>query len=295
MHEVLTHREPTADICCPLCNGAAVPRFEISGYWIYQCAACAHRFADCNVPQGHVEQVYGDAYFTQGGAGYSNYLSEERMLVARARWYARLLARYCKPGTLLDVGAAAGFTLLGMREAGWQGFGIEPNAGMAQYANRRFGLSVEAATLESWTSERTFDLVTMLQVIAHFVDPRGALLKAGDLVRPGGHLLIETWNRASWTARLLGTSWHEYSPPSVLHWFSAEGLVRLARSAGFRPVARGRPARRIAAHHAKALLRHKSTTSTLHRLLLGVAQVLPDRLEIPYPSEDLMWILFQRV
>jgi len=295
MHEALKKSAPTAGVRCLLCGGAGAPLFEIANYWVHQCASCDHRFTDCGAQEGHIERVYGDDYFTHGGAGYSNYVSEERVLVARGRWYARRMARYCKPGTVLDVGAAAGFTLRGLSEAGWQGFGVEPNAGMAKYARQRFGFPVEAASWESWTSQRTFDLVTMLQVIAHFVDPRQAMLKAGELVRPGGHLLIETWNRESWTARLFGRNWHEYSPPSVLHWFSAAGLIRLARRTGFQLMARGRPSRRISASHAKVLLRHKSASSIANRVLLGIAQVLPDRLEIPYPSEDLVWMLFQRL
>lgn len=294
MHEAIKEAAPAAGLRCPLCNGAAGPLFSISGYWISECSFCGHRFAD-GAGEGHIERVYGDDYFTQGGAGYSNYLGEQRALVFRGRSYARRLARYCKPDTVLDVGAAAGFTLLGFSEAGWRVFGIEPNAGMAEYARRRFGFPVEATSLEAYAPERTFALVTMLQVIAHFINPRSAMLKAGELVQPGGHLLIETWNRESWTARLFGKNWHEYSPPSVLHWFSTKGLVRLARSAGFELVARGRPFRRIAASHAKALLRHKSAGSTANRLLLGAAQLLPDRLEIPYPSEDLIWLLFRRV
>ena len=279
---------------CPLCDGPSKRRFEVSGYGIRQCEACTHEFAELNRREGHVERTYGNDYFSGGGAGYSDYLSEERLLVDRGRWYARRMARYMPPGALLDVGAAAGFTLRGFCQAGWQGFGIEPNPEMAAYARERFMLPIEAASLESWQSERTFDLVTMLQVLPHFVDPRQALQKAMQLVRPGGHLLIETWDRQSWTARLFGKNWHEYSPPSVLHWFSRDGLIRLAKSEGLEYVVHGRPSKWIDAGHAKSLLRSKAQASLASRVALGIARIVPDRVAIPYPSEDLFWLLFQR-
>ena len=199
---------------------------------------------------------------------------------------------------MLDVGAAAGMTLAGLTQGGWQGCGIEPNASMASYARRHYGLSVEEATLESWTTARTFDLVTMFQVLPPFCrsHSRRPSVRVGELLRPGGYLLVgETWNRESWTATAIRSgNWHEYSPPSVLHWFSKRGLARLAADNGFQPVAAGRPSKWINAGHAKSLLRHKSITSPASRLMLGAARFIPDRVALPYPAEDLFWMLLRR-
>jgi SAM-dependent methyltransferase len=279
---------------CPACSGQSERLFEVSGYWVRRCEACEHLFAELPPAEGHVERNYGEDYFTGGGAGYRDYLSEEPLLVARGRWYARLMSKHCRPGEVLDIGAAAGFTLAGFRESGWKACGIEPNASMAKHAQDRFGLDVEQASLEAWNTSRRFDLLTMLQVLPHFVDPRGALERGADFVRPGGHLLVETWNRESWTARALGKHWHEFNPPTVLHWFSKNGLARLASSAGFTRIAQGRPSKWITAGHAKSILRHKGQTSFVSRVALAAAAVVPDRVAIPYPSEDLFWMLLKR-
>ncbi len=105
------------------------------------------------------------------------------------------------------------------------------------------GLHMEAGSLENFTSDQRFDLVSMIQVIAHFSDIRKALQNAAEVTRNGGFWLIETWNYESWVARLFGEHWHEYSPPSVLHWFSPSGLNRLVSQYGFSEVAKGRPQR----------------------------------------------------
>ncbi|MEM1303550.1 MAG: hypothetical protein AAGG46_01555, partial [Planctomycetota bacterium] len=111
--------------------------------------------------------------------------------------------------------------------------------------------------------------------------------------------LIETWDRASLPARVLGRHWHEYSPPSVLHWFSKAGVVELASQFGMRPVASGRPAKRIAAGHAKSLLHAKAAQSWVAQSLIAkpasfAASLLPDRLTLPYPALDLFWLLLEK-
>ena len=285
----------TLNVPCTLCGAESTRLHEVGGYWIRRCHRCAHQFAELDTTEGHIDRIYNDQYFFGGGAGYQNYLGEERLLVDRGRWYGRLMTGYCQPGAVLDIGAASGFTLQGLREAGWHCFGIEPNAAQAGYARERFGLNVEAASLENWSTARTFDLVTMLQVLPHFLDPVQALTKcAEELLGCGGYLLIETWNRDSWTARLWGKSWHEYSPPSVLHWFSKDSIVSLSNELGFDYVAHGRPSKWINGEHAKSLLRSKADVSFGNRLLASLARMVPDSLSIPYPAVDLFWILLRR-
>jgi SAM-dependent methyltransferase len=244
--------------------------------------------------RGHIERTYADDYFSGSGAGYSDYLSEERLLIRRGRWYARLLSQHCTPGSVLDIGAAAGFTLRGFGDAGWKCHGIEPNQSMARYARQRYGISVESTSLESWKTDQSFDLVTMLQVLPHLADPRQALQKCSQVLRDRGLLLVETWDRDSWMAQLAGRHWHVRNPPSVLHWFSSSGLIQLARSAGLEPVAQGSLVRWIDAAHAKAVLRHRSGGSGVYRFLASIAHLIPDRVAIPYLADDLFWALFRK-
>lgn len=195
---------------------------------------------------------------------------------------------------MLDVGAAAGFLLKGFEDRGWTGRGIEPNARMAAYARTELGLAVDAGTLEGLEGDSRYDLITMIQVAAHFFDVRGALATAANATKVGGLWLIETWNRDSLTARFFGQQWHEYSPPSVLHWFSRDGLARLAGQFGMREVAHGRPSKWIGGAHAKSLLAHAVGPSGQSRLATSMIGLIPDRLSLPYPAEDLFWILLRK-
>lgn len=264
------------------------------GYGILDCQSCGFRFADLAAPVSHTRETYGDGYFQGGGAGYSDYLGEAQLLREHGRWYARRLARFIPTGTMLDVGAAAGFVLQGFLDGGWQGEGLEPNAAMAAYARRELGLHVQVGDLESLAADRQFDLVSMIQVVAHFADVRQALSAAAKSTRPGGHWLIETWNKDSLTARLFGRHWHEYSPPSVLRWFAPQTLAALAGQFGFREVARGRPSKWLNGGHAKSLLQYKLTGLPLGKLAAAPLKLLPQRLSLPYPGDDLFWMLLKK-
>ena len=290
----LTPHQTERDIACAICGGPSQPRFQKNGVWIRDCDRCGHRFARPPEEFGHVAATYSDEYFFGGGAGYSNYLSEGRLLRAHGRRYGRLLKRFAQPGRLLDVGAAAGFILQGLNDERWIGSGVEPNAAMARHAREQLQVDVTANAFEDFSTDEPFDAISIIQVMAHFVDPREAVSNIDRLLKPGGVCVVETWNVQSWSARLFGQSWHEYSPPSVLQWFAPATLRRLFEPFGFDEVAVGRPQKWIEVGHAKSLLKHKSKESFVAKTLSLAASVIPDRLQLPYPSEDLFWSIYRK-
>ncbi len=295
MTDTKVERESTASAsACPLCGGVPVRLFEKQGHGIARCEDCGHRFAQIAVSDDHVESVYGDDYFLGGGDGYSDYLSESRLLRSHGRRYGELLKHFAPAGELLDVGAAAGFILQGLRDTGWHADGLEPNDRMAAFAREQSGLTVHTGSLETFETNRTFDAISMIQVVAHFVDPREAFARVADLLNPGGVCIIETWNVASWTARMFGKSWHEYSPPSVLHWFTPERLADLLAEFGLHQVARGRPSKWINAGHAASLLQHKLNHNTVTRWLSKPLGLLPEHLALPYFGDDLFWGVYRK-
>ena len=272
---------------CIFCSTASKTAFSVKGYEVRDCISCGHRFAGLPADEQHTAEQYSDDYFNGGGAGYADYASEAQMLIRRGEMYAKLLTPHAEPGRMLDVGAAAGYILKGFHNEGWTGIGIEPNASMANIGREELGLDIRQGTLESFTSEERFDLVSMIQVAAHFYDPAASFKKAQELLKPGGHLLIETWDRSSFSARTLGKHWHEYSPPTVLHWYSRQWLTGHLCSLGFERVDGGRPKKRISGGHVRSLLKYRLGD-------LSLINFIPERVEFPYPSEDLFWALFKK-
>lgn len=281
---------------CPVCEAATRRVFCVRAeFQIRECGNCRHRFTEWRPPDNHISAVYADTYFFGGGAGYPDYLSEAAILREHGKRYARLIKQYAPPGDLLDAGAAGGFLCDGFRAEGWQVEGIEPNETMSRYGRETLNIPLHTASLETFAISRSYDLVSMIQVAGHFIDPRRALQKAADLTREHGFWLIETWDNQSLTARAFGKSWHEYNPPSVLHYFSRRSLELLASQFGFRRIAGGHPSKRVTWRHARSLIEHQVNDDQIRRpAWQRLTRVIPDTAVLPYPSEDLIWILFQR-
>ena len=279
--------------CCVCQATERRTAFHVNRIDVIECQRCGHRFADLIATADHVTATYSDEYFFGGGAGYQDYTSEREMLRNRGRYFARLMKPYSTAGKLLDVGAAAGYLAQGFADCGWHVQGIEPNQSMVQLAQES-KLDVHHAALDEFETSDRFDLITLIQVIAHLPNPHEAMGRVSALLRPGGYCLIETWNRRSWTARLLGKHWHEYSPPSVLNFFSRDGLDQLCSRHGLRTVKHTRPRKWIKGSHAKSLLRYKLGSGMVARLATPMFWCVPNQLSIPYPAEDLFCTIYQK-
>ena len=289
----LTDQAPRA--ACPVCPAAADYQFRLGAYSVFECPACHHLFSPDALRDDHLGSVYSDGYFFGGGDGYKDYLSEADLLRAQGRRYGELLSDHTTPGHVLDVGAAAGFLQAGLADAGWTTTGLEPNARMVAHARDVLGLDTLQGSLEDPPDRPHFDAVCLVQVIGHFYDLGRALAAVGRLTRPDGLCLIEYWRRDSAVARLLGRGWHEYSPPSVLHWFTRDSLDTAMRFHGFSPLAHGAPKKYISGGHTRSLLEHKLRQLPLGRALAAPTALIPREMNFRYPAFDLEWRLYRRV
>jgi 2-polyprenyl-3-methyl-5-hydroxy-6-metoxy-1,4-benzoquinol methylase len=265
-----------------------------NGYQIKQCLKCRHRFTLIENTNGHTDKVYSDDYFFAGKDGYPNYLEEKEILYAHGIKYAKIIAKYCKPGRILDTGCAAGFILKGFQDSGWECHGIEPNDTMASYGRKELNLNIITGSLENFNSNQRFDLINMIQVIGHFYDVDKVMQNVTNLLKPGGLLLIESWDMKSFVAIVLGKQWHEYSPPSVVNWFSEDTLTQLMNYYGFQLVKKGYPAKKINLKHALSLMEEKLPKFIFKlKLMKWMSNSLGKRTLI-YPPVDIKWYLFKK-
>lgn len=260
---------------------------------IRQCTRCHHQFWIPPDPESHVSTVYSDHYFCGSSGGYVDYVGEEALQRASARHYCRVLSRYTHPGRMLDVGAACGFFVKEFQDAGWQAAGIEPNASMCAFGRQRLQVDLSDRDLTELPSAQPFDLITLIQVISHLIDPADTLRQIRQRLVDGGLFLVETWDRHSWAARLSGRSWHEYNPPSVLHWFTRRSLRELVESVGLRAIASGIPRKRIQVGRGVRMIRHATEQSRLGRWLTWPLALAPSDWTIPYFLGDAFWMLFR--
>jgi len=141
------------------------------------------------------------------------------------------------PATLMDIGCGDGSFLREMADRGWQVSGVDFDAEAVAQIRARHRLDVQVGTVESLVANgRKYDVVTASHVIEHVPDPIEFLRKCGQLLRPGGRVILRTPNCISFGHRRYGRAWRGLEPPRHLQLFTTLSLAACARKAGLKTV-----------------------------------------------------------
>ncbi len=149
------------------------------------------------------------------------------------------------PRRLLDVGSGTGEFLAFLRQAGWQGVGVEPAPEIAAMARGR-GLEVYPTTLqglietEKGEGEGTFSAASLLNVLEHVPSPVDYLNLLREVLEPGGLLVVRVpndFNQLQLSAQeALGKEPWWIAVPDHVSYFSYDSLTNLLERLGFRVV-----------------------------------------------------------
>jgi SAM-dependent methyltransferase len=111
----------------------------------------------------------------------------------RKRLYCDLVdivSKFRKLHRIFDVGAGNGYFLKLCRNHGWEISGTEADPDRVRSAETEHGVRLRGEPFErTEPGSARFDVVTFINVLEHLSDPRSALVKAFDMLRPGGCLL----------------------------------------------------------------------------------------------------------
>jgi SAM-dependent methyltransferase len=141
---------------------------------------------------------------------------------------------------LLDVGAAGGALLGAFAALGVRGrrsaLDVVRYPGIEPHLAGEFIEGFIDDPLPAWSCQ-PYDLVTLFDVLEHLYQPRTAFENLRQLVRPGGHLFVETGNPGSeWPRRFgIGEWWYVRLLEHHVFW-SRRSLQQIAAEFGFRVV-----------------------------------------------------------
>jgi SAM-dependent methyltransferase len=138
----------------------------------------------------------------------------------------------------LEIGCGAGGQLAALEAAGWEAWGIEPSPAAAALARealragdrRILEVPVEAAELPPGR----FRLIVGQHVIEHLRDPSLGLRRARDWIAPGGTLVLQCPNFASWERHVFRRRWFGLDVPRHLYHFTPATLRRMLAETGWR-------------------------------------------------------------
>lgn len=222
---------------CTACGSDQCKSFDLgAGHLLKQCRECetvsALEYADPS-------EIYTDGYLfgkTDFGLDVRDPEFQEYLLRVGHRRFELIESVSSERETFLDVGCGSGEVLQAGRERGWHVQGVEPEATGATMARER-GLNVEIAMLEdTGLQERFYDVVAAFHVLEHVPDPVGFLKMLARWARPGGLVVVEVPNFASFQRRRLAEGWPMLRPLEHLTHFTPATLERAVGGAGLKPI-----------------------------------------------------------
>jgi 2-polyprenyl-3-methyl-5-hydroxy-6-metoxy-1,4-benzoquinol methylase len=243
-----------------------------SGLWfaVVQCQRCGLCFTNPRPTPSCMDRFYPKEY-----APHFTRLSRPRLCLARrVRQTLRLRETERKSiplkgkGRLLDFGCGGGSYLVRMREQGWHVTGLDLSTAAVRRVREDLGLPAFEGSLPCPAlQDRSFDVVTMWQVLEHVHNPMEALRDAHRLLVPGGRLVVTVPNIDSLSFRLFGAWWYSLDLPRHLTHFTPSTLYQMIDRAGFRvgPIRMVRHSSWLRASAASSIRRQNGRT--LHRWL----------------------------
>jgi ubiquinone/menaquinone biosynthesis C-methylase UbiE len=144
---------------------------------------------------------FSDWYERERGHGYHAMLDSLELDIIRP---------FAESGEVLEVGVGTGLILEGLGAGPKKKVGIDISPGMLAKAKARGFDVIQGSATELPVEDERFDVVFSFKVLAHIPDIEKALSEMTRVLRPGGRLVAEFYNRRSvrYLAKRLGGPRH---------------------------------------------------------------------------------------
>ncbi len=263
--------------CCPCCAAPvsdAIALFTKHGVLHQQCRQCALVYTAQTLNEAADAAQYDDTAFMQAYATLKRHPLYARLEQSKARYYLQQAQRHhAALHTVLDIGASTGGVLAAACTLGLAGYGIEPDRAQAQHLQSLYGERFATGYFPqdlpvAWPR---FDLITLLDVLEHMVEPVTFLQQIRTHLQPDSLLLVQVPNFHSLLVQLEGVANANFC---VGHWqhFTAQSLSQLLARAGFRTVMTDTCISELDRIQSVA---PDKTLATLHSVLPGQMVTLP--------------------
>jgi len=197
-------------IKCNLCGSERIKVFcDCKDFVLLKCKDCNLLFKK---QEGYEDKFYSKDYFEDVHKNffkycrkdYERYIKESEKL----RMFLKTLVALKKlknNGKLLDIGCATGVFLDMAKKKGYDVLGVDVSNYACDYASENFKVKTKCGELEKLKfKEKSFDVITMWDVLKHTKDPKSFLMEANKLLKNDGILFVFTINDAclmSWIAK----------------------------------------------------------------------------------------------
>lgn len=185
--------------------GKVLPR-ALDGGSLWRCAACQSMFRHPVLEPAAYLSLYADGVAEAWRADRGR----KDLDIARG-----LIAQLGTSVRVLDVGCGSG-GFLSTLPASVKKFGVEPSAAAARAA-ARLGVCILGETLRDLPADAQFDVITLIDVIEHVVDPAETLDQLLAHLAPAGCLMVGTGDptSAAWQRVFRARFWYSCFPEHI--------------------------------------------------------------------------------
>lgn len=201
-----------------------------------ECTSCSNVYLNPRPVKDELSTIYPPNYYAYNYDSSINALALKAKDFLDTRKIHSWLSHVSNPKTVrfLDVGCGNGRYLKMLHKLGVPKenlFGVEMSeeaiAGLNQEGYRGYYGRIEDVFEK--LPKGSFDLIVILQVLEHVEDPSVVVKQLGQLLAPGGVLIVETPNTKSLDVAIFRQSyWGGYHFPRHWNLFSKETLTRMA-------------------------------------------------------------------
>lgn len=202
-------------------------------YDVVACNACGFAFASDIPGQATLDQFYqasGHHLHARLPPGLQRIHADFFQFI---RQHASLASDTC----ILDIGSGMGHFLCHFQNAGFQQLvGIEPSPAAAELARQTYGLEVRTATIDTFTTNERFGLVSLCGVLEHIADLAPSMAKITPLLQDDGYLFIAVPDASTFGRKPPAEPFLEFALEHI-NFFNMISLDNLLSACGFKKVA----------------------------------------------------------
>jgi SAM-dependent methyltransferase len=292
--------DPVYSVPCPSCGSTqfrvVFPAGVAQVNQIVACSGCGLMYANPRRESADAVLVEDERDFDWSDYAPQMFEKEQVQLKDMDNTRDLLEQLHPKRGKVIEIGCSFGFQLNEFRKRGWEIEGVEPNHNSARHAQEALSITVQTSILEgAGIADESADVVVMLHVIEHIPDPVGTVSEIFRVLKPGGHLVLETPRYDTLTFRMLGKRERSVSCDGHILFFTDESLAKVYSKAGFKKVRLDYVGRTLTLDRLVYNLGVMSKSKTLEERLIALARRLNlQRLSITLNARDMQRVVLEK-
>ena len=201
-----------------------------NGYNGIRCSQCGLIYVSPRPTFEEIVNLYGH---NMAHTSSKSHISSPFPKRLHAKHTLGIIRKFIKRGTMLEIGAGAGYFLDEARKVRFEVYGIELNSILADFVSNKLGIPCKESPLEtSLFGEKKYDVIYHCDVISHFYDPIKEFCKINSILNTKGLVVFETGNFGDVEEKYYKHI-KKFQYPDHLFFFSEKNLIELLDKTGF--------------------------------------------------------------